>query len=247
MLNAHMDTVGVAGMTDPFVPRTRGRTALRARRAGHEGESRGVHARGGRREATSPARRRDRDRRRRRGVREHRDGGDRGDALRRRCDRDGADGSAGLQSRIAASSISRSRCTGRAAHGSRPDLGIDAIAKMGRVLVGIEELDRTTARRTEAPVSRKRKRPRVADRGRAGVLELPGALSCFRPSGGRSRARPRRWRSRSCARSSLAPARAIRTSRPRSGLRSRASRSRCPKTQEIVQLVRRHAAERARS
>jgi acetylornithine deacetylase len=31
---------------------------------------------------------------------------------------------------------------GRAAHGSRPDLGIDAIAKMGRVLVGIEELDR---------------------------------------------------------------------------------------------------------
>ena len=33
--------------------------------------------------------------------------------------------------------------TGRAAHGSRPDVGIDAIAKMGRVLVGIEELDRS--------------------------------------------------------------------------------------------------------
>jgi acetylornithine deacetylase/succinyl-diaminopimelate desuccinylase-like protein len=31
---------------------------------------------------------------------------------------------------------------GRAAHGSRPDLGIDAIAKMGGVLVGLEELDR---------------------------------------------------------------------------------------------------------
>jgi acetylornithine deacetylase len=30
---------------------------------------------------------------------------------------------------------------GRAAHGSRPHLGIDAIAKMGRVLVGIEKLD----------------------------------------------------------------------------------------------------------
>ena len=30
---------------------------------------------------------------------------------------------------------------GRAAHGSRPHLGIDAIAKMGRVLVGIEQLD----------------------------------------------------------------------------------------------------------
>jgi acetylornithine deacetylase len=32
--------------------------------------------------------------------------------------------------------------TGRAAHGSRPDLGVDAIAKMGKILVGIEELDR---------------------------------------------------------------------------------------------------------
>ena len=32
---------------------------------------------------------------------------------------------------------------GRAAHGSRPDLGIDAIAKMGPVLVAIEALDRS--------------------------------------------------------------------------------------------------------
>src|SRR5262249_22649006 len=31
---------------------------------------------------------------------------------------------------------------GRAAHGSRPDLGLDAIAKMGRVLTGLEALDR---------------------------------------------------------------------------------------------------------
>src|SRR5436305_10383268 len=30
---------------------------------------------------------------------------------------------------------------GIAAHGSRPDLGIDAIVKMGKVLVGVEELD----------------------------------------------------------------------------------------------------------
>ena len=34
---------------------------------------------------------------------------------------------------------------GRAAHGSRPDLGVDAIAHMGPVLVGIEELDRRLA------------------------------------------------------------------------------------------------------
>jgi acetylornithine deacetylase len=32
--------------------------------------------------------------------------------------------------------------SGRAAHGSRPDLGLDAIAKMGGVLTGIEDLDR---------------------------------------------------------------------------------------------------------
>jgi acetylornithine deacetylase len=31
---------------------------------------------------------------------------------------------------------------GRAAHGSRPDLGIDAIARMGHVLIRLEELDR---------------------------------------------------------------------------------------------------------
>jgi len=40
---------------------------------------------------------------------------------------------------------------GRAAHGSRPDLGIDAIAKIGPVLVAIEELDRSLqARRGHA-------------------------------------------------------------------------------------------------
>jgi acetylornithine deacetylase len=33
--------------------------------------------------------------------------------------------------------------TGVAAHGSRPDLGVDAIAKSGRILTGIEELDRS--------------------------------------------------------------------------------------------------------
>jgi acetylornithine deacetylase len=32
---------------------------------------------------------------------------------------------------------------GRAAHGSRPDLGVDAIARMGHVLVRLEELDET--------------------------------------------------------------------------------------------------------
>jgi acetylornithine deacetylase len=41
---------------------------------------------------------------------------------------------------------------GRAAHGSRPDLGIDAIAKMGRILVAIEELDRSLQSRPGHPL-----------------------------------------------------------------------------------------------
>ncbi len=36
---------------------------------------------------------------------------------------------------------------GRAAHGSRPDLGVDAISKMGHVLVGLDALDRSLRQR----------------------------------------------------------------------------------------------------
>jgi acetylornithine deacetylase len=41
---------------------------------------------------------------------------------------------------------------GRAAHGSRPDLGIDAIARMGQVLVRLEELDRGLRSRPSHPL-----------------------------------------------------------------------------------------------
>lgn len=41
---------------------------------------------------------------------------------------------------------------GRAAHGSRPDLGIDAIAHMGGVLVGLEKLDRRLRARPKHPL-----------------------------------------------------------------------------------------------
>ena len=41
---------------------------------------------------------------------------------------------------------------GRAAHGSRPDLGIDANLRMGRVLAGLEELDRELQRRPPHPL-----------------------------------------------------------------------------------------------
>jgi acetylornithine deacetylase len=41
---------------------------------------------------------------------------------------------------------------GRAAHGSRPDLGVDAIARMGQVLVRLEELDRSLRARPSHPL-----------------------------------------------------------------------------------------------
>ena len=41
---------------------------------------------------------------------------------------------------------------GRAAHGSRPDLGVDAIAKMGHVLVGLDALDRSLRERPPHPL-----------------------------------------------------------------------------------------------
>ena len=42
--------------------------------------------------------------------------------------------------------------TGRAAHGSRPDLGVDAIIRMGRVLVELEALDRSLQASSPHPV-----------------------------------------------------------------------------------------------
>ncbi len=41
---------------------------------------------------------------------------------------------------------------GRAAHGSRPDLGVDAIAKMGHVLVALDALDRSLHERPMHPL-----------------------------------------------------------------------------------------------
>ena len=89
---------------------------------------------------------------------------------------------------------------GRAAHGSRPHLGIDAIAKMGRVLVGIEELDArlrasADALRTSGAGACTRRSSRVVRSTR--VIRL-GA--CSRPSGGRFRARRSRSPSEELAR-----------------------------------------------
>ena len=141
ILNAHMDTVGVAGMTDPFVPRLDGGRLYGRGSYDMKGSLAACML------AAAEARRR----------------GLRGDVILTAVS-DEEFASVGTEAIAATVSADAAIVTeptelqvavahrgfvhlevevhGRAAHGSRPHLGIDAIAKMGRVLVGIEELDR---------------------------------------------------------------------------------------------------------
>ena len=140
MLNAHMDTVGVSGMTDPFTPRLDG-GRLYGRGAydmkGSLAACMLAVAGAGRRRL-------------------------RGDVVLTAVS-DEEFASVGTEAVAASLSADAAIVTeptemnvaiahrgfvhlevetrGRAAHGSRPELGIDAIAKMGRVLVGLEQLD----------------------------------------------------------------------------------------------------------
>ena len=66
---------------------------------------------------------------------------------------------------------------GVAAHGSRPDKGVDAIAKMGRVLVALEDLGKTACRRPIAFHARNGHRARVAHQRRAGAILVSGPVS----------------------------------------------------------------------
>jgi acetylornithine deacetylase len=141
MLNAHMDTVGVAGMTEPFEPRLADGRLYGRGSYDMKGSLAACML------ATAEAARR----------------GLRGDViLTAVADEEFA--SVGTEAVAADVRVDAAIVTeptelqvavahrgfvhlevevhGRAAHGSRPHLGIDAIAKMGRVLVGIEELDR---------------------------------------------------------------------------------------------------------
>jgi acetylornithine deacetylase len=141
MLNAHMDTVGVAGMTDPFVPRLEDGRLYGRGAQDMKGSLAACML------VTAEAARR----------------GLSGDViLTAVADEEVASvGTAAVASSLHADAAIVTEPTdmrvavahrgfvhlaietnGRAAHGSRPDLGIDAIAKMGRVLVGIEELDK---------------------------------------------------------------------------------------------------------
>jgi acetylornithine deacetylase len=140
MLNAHMDTVGVAGMSDPFVPRVEGGRVY----------GRGAYDMKGSLAASMLA------------AAEAARRGLRGDViLAAVADEEFASvGTEAVAVNVSADAAIVTEptelrlvvahrgfvayeieTTGRAAHGSRPHLGIDAIAKMGRVLVGIEELD----------------------------------------------------------------------------------------------------------
>lgn len=140
ILNAHMDTVGVAGMTDPFVPRLEGGRLYGRGSYDMKGSLAACML------ATVAAKER--------GL-----GGD--VILTAVCDEEFASlGTEAVAAGVRADAAIVTEPTelqiavahrgfvalevevfGRAAHGSRPHLGIDAIAKMGRVLVGIEELD----------------------------------------------------------------------------------------------------------
>ncbi len=140
MLNAHMDTVGVAGMTDPFVPRVEDGRLYGRGAYDMKGSLAACML------ATAEAARR-----RLAGDvvlaavadEEFASVGTSAVAERRRVDAAIVTEPTELQVAVAHRGFVHIELEtlGRAAHGSRPELGIDAIAKMGRVLVGIERLD----------------------------------------------------------------------------------------------------------
>jgi acetylornithine deacetylase len=141
LLNAHLDTVGTAGMEAPFSPRVEG-GRLYGRGALDMKGSLAAIMLAGREEA-------------RRGLR--------GDVIVAAVadEEAGSIGTESLLGRYRADAAivaeptwmrlaiahrgfvgAEITVTGRAAHGSRPERGIDAIVRMGRVLAGLEELDR---------------------------------------------------------------------------------------------------------
>lgn len=142
MLNAHMDTVGVAGMADPFAPRLDngrlyGRGAYDMK--GSLAACMLAVAEAGRRRLagdvvlTAVA------------DEEFASVGTEAIVARRRADAAIVTEPTALQVAVAHRGFVHVEVEtrGRAAHGSLPDIGIDAIAKMGGVLVGIERLDKS--------------------------------------------------------------------------------------------------------
>jgi acetylornithine deacetylase len=153
MLNAHLDTVGVAGMSAPHEPRVED-TRLHGRGS--------YDMKGGLAAcmlATAAAARR--------GLagdvllaavsdEEHSSIGVQAVVERFRTDACVVTEPTSLELCVAHKGFAWWRVTahGRAAHGSRPDLGSDAIARMGPVLTGLAQLDRRLEERTHPLVGR---------------------------------------------------------------------------------------------
>ena len=141
MLNAHMDTVGVSGMASPFEPRLengrlygRGAYDMKGSLAAcmlAAAEARRRHLRG---DVVLTA------------VSDEEFASVGTEAVAASVRADAAIVTEPTEMRLAIAHRGfvhiEVETRGRAAHGSRPDLGIDAIAKMGGVLVGLEDLDR---------------------------------------------------------------------------------------------------------
>ena len=154
LLCGHIDTVGVEGMTEPFAPRIDG-DRLYGRGAYDMKAGAGGALLACREAAAARAgRRRGGRRRRRRGARQPRRAGGAARGRRRRRDRHRADRARRSPSRTRASSGSEIEVTGRAAHGSRPHLGVDAIVRPGPILTALGELDVALGARTHPLLGR---------------------------------------------------------------------------------------------
>ena len=152
MLNAHLDTVGVAGMNDPFRPRVegdrlygRGAYDMKAGLAAIMLAARSVQRAGGAQGDLIVTAVMDE---------EYASAGT--EAVLARHQADGAIVTEPTGLRLCTAhkgfawlSVSTE---GRAAHGSRPDLGMDAIAHMGRVLVHLEALQKQLAQGQAHPL-----------------------------------------------------------------------------------------------
>jgi acetylornithine deacetylase len=150
MLNAHMDTVGVAGMTDPFVPRLengrlygRGAQDMKGSLAACMLAAVEAKARGLRGDVIVTA------------VADEEFASIGTEAIAAGVRADAAIVTEPTEMEIAVAHRGfvhlEVEVHGRAAHGSRPEIGIDAIAKMGRVLGGIEQLDAQLRARPSHP------------------------------------------------------------------------------------------------
>jgi acetylornithine deacetylase len=141
LLNAHLDTVGTAGMEAPFSPRVEGERLYGRGALDMKGSLAAIMLAG--REAARVGLRGDVVVA---AVADEEAGSVGTEALLGRYRTDAAIVAEPTWLRLAIAHRgfvgAEITVTGRAAHGSRPERGIDAIVRMGRVLVGLDELDR---------------------------------------------------------------------------------------------------------